>query len=184
LRYCRVPRFRVSIRAKGPGARGNRGSVGFGGFPSRSPQHGLSDSFQGQTQWGRALQEGLAIGCAARTSKSFSLSKSRPERSSKSDDVIWSTEKRPGSSGGALGSAASGRGGITLDWSNLKCSYAQLTFGIIDYDHQLVELDWDLYAFIHRIGFLKDRTGETDPLLSRLRSCERIQSFKSPTSYR
>jgi hypothetical protein len=32
----------------------------------------------------------LDIGCAARTSKSLSLSKSRPERSSKSDNVIWS----------------------------------------------------------------------------------------------
>ena len=65
---------------------------------------------------GAPCKTDLGIGCAAKTSKSLSLSKSRPERSSKSDNVIWSTEKRPGSNG-ALGSAAPGHGGITLDWS-------------------------------------------------------------------
>src|SRR4030095_6503984 len=62
---------------------------------------------------GAPCRTDLGTGCAARTSKSLSLSKSRPERSSKSDNVIWSTEKRPGSNG-ALGSAAHGGGGITL----------------------------------------------------------------------
>ena len=46
---------------------------------------------------------------------------------------------------------------------HLKCSYARLTFGVVEYDHHLVELDWDLYGFIHGIGFLKDRTGEDRP---------------------
>ena len=46
---------------------------------------------------GHRFNKELGTGCAAKTSKSFSLPKSRPERSSNSDNVIWSTEKRPGS---------------------------------------------------------------------------------------
>jgi hypothetical protein len=43
---------------------------------------------------GTPCRRDLGIGCAVRTSKSLSLSKSSPERSFRSHSVIWSTEKR------------------------------------------------------------------------------------------
>jgi hypothetical protein len=46
---------------------------------------------------------------------------------------------------------------------HLEGGYAQLAFRIVHHDHHFVELDGNLYPFIHGIRFLKDRTGEDRP---------------------